>query len=188
MMAQGSGHIVNISSLAGALGVFGYTGYVASKFAVCGFSEALRVELKRHNIGVSLVLPFDTETPGLREERRTRPLEADVSLGAVRPERLGRRRQLVAYWLLKTLSGGGEPMTTDQVAEAILNGVRRERYLIVPDFTLKAAYYLRGLLIPLINWAWDQLLPLVRGQQARQRGEHPVTEAPRLMEQVKDHD
>jgi short-subunit dehydrogenase len=141
--------------------------------AVCDFSEALWVELRRHNIGVSLVLPFDTETPGLREERRTRPLQADVSFGAVRPQGLGRPNQLIAYWLLKTLSGGGEPMTADQVAEAVLHGLRREHYLIVPGLTLKTAYHLRGLLTPLINWAWDQLLPVVSEQRVLEPSAQP---------------
>jgi hypothetical protein len=59
-------------------------------------------------------------------------------------------------------------MTADQVAEAILDGLRREHYLIVPDFTLKTAYHLRGPLIPLIDWAWNQLLPVVSEQQVRE--------------------
>jgi hypothetical protein len=50
---------------------------------------------------------------------------------------------------------------------------RKERYLVVPDFMLKAAYCLGGLLIPLANWAWDQLLPVVSERQARQRRGRP---------------
>lgn len=38
----GSEGIVTTSSMAGVTGVFGYAGYSASKFAVVGFSEALR--------------------------------------------------------------------------------------------------------------------------------------------------
>jgi hypothetical protein len=65
-------------------------------------------------------------------------------------------------------------MTTDQVAVAMLNGLRRERFLIVPDFALKAAYHLRGLFIPFMNWAWDRLQPAVSEQQARRRGAQPA--------------
>lgn len=42
MIQRKSGHIVNISSVAGFLGVFGYSAYGASKFAVAGFSDVLR--------------------------------------------------------------------------------------------------------------------------------------------------
>lgn len=165
MMAQGSGHIVNISSIAGAIGVFGYTAYGASKFAVCGFSEALRTELKPHNIAVSLVLPFDTETPQLREDRKLRPMETEVAVGAVKPEKLSRPSEFLAYWFLKLFVGSGEPMSAEQTAAGLLRGIRRGRYLIIPDFALKMGYYLRGLIIPLTNWAHDQLIPLARKQR-----------------------
>jgi 3-dehydrosphinganine reductase len=160
MVARGRGHIVNISSIGGAIGAFGYTAYGASKFAVCGFSEALRAELKPRGIGVSLVLPFDTETPQLEQERETRPLETEVAAGIVKPRGLSRPSHFVAYWMIKLLSGGGQPMSAEQVAVALLRGIRRDRYLIVPDLTMKAAYYLRGLIIPLVNWASDQLVTL----------------------------
>jgi NAD(P)-dependent dehydrogenase (short-subunit alcohol dehydrogenase family) len=51
------GHIVNISSLFGLVGVPMQSSYCASKFAVRGFSEALRVELSTSNVGVSSVHP-----------------------------------------------------------------------------------------------------------------------------------
>lgn len=46
MKARGSGHIVLTSSLAGLLGIFGYTAYSASKFAVRGLAESLYMEVK----------------------------------------------------------------------------------------------------------------------------------------------
>ena len=46
-MKEKGGHIVNVSSFAGLLGVFGYTDYCASKFAIIGLSEALKSEEKR---------------------------------------------------------------------------------------------------------------------------------------------
>jgi NAD(P)-dependent dehydrogenase (short-subunit alcohol dehydrogenase family) len=51
------GHIVNISSLFGLVGVPQQTSYCASKFAVRGFSEALRVELAASKVGVTSVHP-----------------------------------------------------------------------------------------------------------------------------------
>ncbi len=168
MMTQGSGHIANISSMGGAIGVFGYTAYGASKFAVCGLSEALRTELKPHNIGVSLVLPPDTETPQLREEKKLQPLELKMVNGTVKPEKLGQPSEFIGYWIIKLLTSSGEPMTPEQVATILLRGMRRGRYLIVPDFLMKVGYYLRGFIIPLMNWAQDQLVPLARKQRGVQ--------------------
>jgi len=49
--------IVNVSSRSGRRGIPGWAAYSASKFAVCGFSEALRAELARFDIHVLLVVP-----------------------------------------------------------------------------------------------------------------------------------
>jgi NAD(P)-dependent dehydrogenase (short-subunit alcohol dehydrogenase family) len=62
MRAQGSGRVVNIGSLAGQLGV-PYLGlYGASKFALEGYTESLRYEVRRFGIHVSLVEPGDIRT------------------------------------------------------------------------------------------------------------------------------
>jgi NAD(P)-dependent dehydrogenase (short-subunit alcohol dehydrogenase family) len=59
LRGQGGGHIINISSLAGLLGV-PYSGlYSASKFAVEGMSESLRLEVRRFGIHVTLIEPGD---------------------------------------------------------------------------------------------------------------------------------
>jgi len=168
MMEQGQGHIVNLSSVAGAIGVFGYTGYAASKFAVRGFSEALRIELKPHNIRVSVVIPEDTDTPQLRGEREMQPLETRMTEGMVRPERLDGPRDALAYWFMRLFAGGGEDMTAEQVAEAVLKGMRRRRFLIAPDPLFGFAYPWRGLLIPVANWAFDRLVRLARRQRGTQ--------------------
>lgn len=55
--ARGSGHLVNIASLAGVSGFPGLATYCASKHAVVGFSQALHRELEEQGIGVTVVLP-----------------------------------------------------------------------------------------------------------------------------------
>jgi len=75
LIAQRSGHIVNVSSLGGLMGLFGYTAYCATKFAVMGFSEALRREVAIHGIRVSTVCPPNTRTPGLDQENLRKPPE-----------------------------------------------------------------------------------------------------------------
>ncbi|MRG93210.1 SDR family NAD(P)-dependent oxidoreductase [Polyangium spumosum] len=59
------GHIVNIGSLASLAPVPGLSLYAASKFAVRGFSLAAAMELARHEIAVSLVMPDAVQTPML---------------------------------------------------------------------------------------------------------------------------
>ncbi len=63
MKQQGSGFIVNISSIAGEVGFPNETLYVASKFAVNGLSEALYKELKQYNIRVTALCPGLVDTP-----------------------------------------------------------------------------------------------------------------------------
>ena len=110
--------ITNISSTVGFLGVYGYTAYGASKYAVNGLSEALRMELKPHRIQVSLVIPADTQTPQLAYELQYKP-------------EVTRRITKVA--------GLMEPQ---KVAEEILDGIARGKYLILPGSETKFLYAL----------------------------------------------
>jgi len=63
MREAGAGQIVNIASLAGRRGFSPIGGYSATKFAVVGFTEALRMELVGSGITVSLVMPGLIDTP-----------------------------------------------------------------------------------------------------------------------------
>ncbi|MGC6512635.1 MAG: SDR family NAD(P)-dependent oxidoreductase [Parvibaculales bacterium] len=62
MMEQGSGHIINVSSILGLIGLPNQAGYCASKFAVLGYSESLRLEMADHNIAVTVVHPGGVTT------------------------------------------------------------------------------------------------------------------------------
>ena len=58
MVERGTGgHIINISSIFGIYAAPRVTAYVASKFAVLGFSQSLRSELESHRIGVTAICP-----------------------------------------------------------------------------------------------------------------------------------
>jgi NADP-dependent 3-hydroxy acid dehydrogenase YdfG len=65
MREQGSGHIVNVSSVAGRTAIAGAAVYNATKWGVCGFSEALRQEVLHAGVRVTLVEPgvVSTELP-----------------------------------------------------------------------------------------------------------------------------
>ncbi|CAF1565341.1 unnamed protein product, partial [Adineta ricciae] len=60
MKRRGTGRIVFLSSQAGQLGVFGYTSYCSTKYALKGLAESLQMELERENIYITLVFPPDT--------------------------------------------------------------------------------------------------------------------------------
>ena len=62
MIARGSGHIVNISSVAGTIGTPNISGYCASKFALNGLSESLYYELAPHGVSVSVICPGPVRT------------------------------------------------------------------------------------------------------------------------------
>lgn len=118
MLARGSGHIINISSMAGFLGVFGYSAYGGSKFAVTGFSEVLRAEMKPHGIRVSVAFPPDTDTPQLAFETPYKPPET------------------------RALSGTAKALSAEQVAVAILEQAARGHFLIFPGFEARLFYIL----------------------------------------------
>ena len=60
-----------MSSQAGQTGVYGYTAYSASKFALRGLAETLHMEVNHLGIGVTISFPPDTQTPGFDEESKT---------------------------------------------------------------------------------------------------------------------
>ncbi len=68
MRQQQSGHFVFLSSVAGKLGSPLLTAYCASKWAVRGFSIALRAELHETGIGITTVYPAWVDTPMIHQE------------------------------------------------------------------------------------------------------------------------
>lgn len=131
MIARGSGHIVNVSSIAGFLGVYGYSAYGASKFAVAGFSDVLRAEMKPLGIDVSVVFPPDTDTEQLAYESQYKPA------------------------VTKALSNTTKVLSPKRVARAIVNGIARGRFLIHPSYGgliyFRGQSLLGGLVYPLMD-------------------------------------
>ena len=62
MIYNGTGHIVNVASVAASFGVAGLAAYCASKYAILGFSEALYHELRGTGVGVTVVSPIGVKT------------------------------------------------------------------------------------------------------------------------------
>jgi len=70
MMRQRSGHIFNVSSVIGKRGTPFHGAYCATKFALVGLGESLRVEMMPYNVRVTTVCPALTETEFFESSRR----------------------------------------------------------------------------------------------------------------------
>ena len=85
LKAKKSAQIVNVASMAGAIGIAGYTAYSPSKFAMVGFTESLRNELAGTGVKVMLVLPSDMDTPQFHQENQTKPAVTKALSGTIKP-------------------------------------------------------------------------------------------------------
>lgn len=129
MLERGSGDIVNISSAGGYVTGPGYGAYSPSKFAVRGFSDALRAEVKPRGLRVFLVYPPNTDTPQRayevsRQSPEIHYVDEHAGIGPI---------------LLGTLPA-------PQVAADILKGVRRGTYVILPGTGNRILYHFVRLL------------------------------------------
>jgi len=108
LLRQPEAHIVNISSVFGLAAPPGQTAYAASKFAVRGFSESLRGELRASHVRVSVVHPGGVRTN----------IAVNARVGSVDPARLqdGQRQWEKAL-----------RMPPEQAATIIVRGVERNR-------------------------------------------------------------
>jgi NAD(P)-dependent dehydrogenase (short-subunit alcohol dehydrogenase family) len=131
MIAAGrGGHLVNVSSAAGLLGLPWHAPYSATKFGLRGLSEVLRFDLRPHRIGVTLVCPGGVATP----------LTDTVRIAGVDRSSPAFRR-LQAHFRRRAV-------TPDEAAAAILRGVRRNRYLVYTSRDVQAAFLLQRLFPP----------------------------------------
>lgn len=117
LRAEPQAHIVNVSSVFGFIAPPGHAAYVASKFAVRGFTEALRHELAGTNVRVSVVHPGGVRTGIARAARR------GLQAPAARHEEEVTRFERVAR------------TTPEAAAERIVRGITRDegRILIGTD-------------------------------------------------------
>jgi len=123
LRASGEGHVVNISSVFGLIGVIGQSTYNATKFAVRGYTEALRQELEvsRAPVSATCVHPGGIRTNIARAARTD-----DAALGEVGMKDPAKARAEFDKMLR---------ISPDVAAETILRGVRKNspRVLIGPE-------------------------------------------------------
>jgi len=117
MGEQGSGHIVNVSSVAGRFANLGSAVYNLTKFGVNAFSEALRQEVVGANVKVTVIEPGMVETELLSHNTHPMVLEAAQ-----------RMREEV-----------GTPLTSEDIAEAILYAVGGPERVAVNEVLVRPA-------------------------------------------------
>ena len=134
MAKRKQGQIVLISSGAGAIGIYGYTTYSPTKFALKGLAECLRGELKPMGIKVSIVYPPDTDTPQLQAENQTKPTAT------------------------KIITETAQLWTAENVAQAIITGIENKSFTIAPGWEMTLLVKLNSVLKPILNWYFDRIV------------------------------
>ncbi len=145
MRAQHSGHIIMVSSESGRMGSPGIGSYSASKFALEGWSEALRLETRALGIKVVLVEPgaFKTDI----WDRNTRINQTMLSGQSPNQER-GRK---IKEWAITT-SKADPQLVADLIARIAADPDPRLRYMIGRDA------FARWWLYRLLPWKWYEKL------------------------------
>lgn len=132
------GRIVIVSSGAGLIGIYGYSPYSPSKFALRGLAESLRGEFKVLGIDISIVYPPDTDTPQLEEENKTKPLET------------------------KTIAGTAKTWSAEAVAQEIVRGIEKKAFTIAPGLEMSILAKFHSLIAPALNFYFDRLVVSAR--------------------------
>lgn len=133
-MTQRTGHIVNVASVLGFMGSFGYSAYAASKYALSGFTECLRQDLLPFGVKVHLCYPPTTKTPGLDRENLTKPRES---------------------WAIESKSRAFSP---EAVAESIVRGVAKGQFHIVAGYDSWLIWFIQRVTPWLLRYITDSAL------------------------------
>ena len=124
MVRRGEGgHLVNVSSAAGLLALPWHAAYSASKFGIRGVSEVLRMDLRRHNIGVSVVCPGGVATP----------LVGTVDIVGVDKNDPKVRKQIDNFHKIA--------VTPEKAASAIISGVEKNKFIVYTSFDTRFGYW-----------------------------------------------
>jgi len=128
MIERGSGHIVNVSSLAGWVGSQGLSSYCASKYGLRGFGESLAADLEGTGVRVTNVYPCFSQTSILDSPQYG----------------YEQRRSVPAYLI-------SEP---SDVVAGLIKGVRRNRLHVFPDRHSRLVHYVTRFapwLVPMLD-------------------------------------
>lgn len=144
MIKSRRGHIINIASVAGLVGMPTYSVYAATKFGMRGFNEALRRELHPWGIRVSIIYPGGVETEfsqhtgvsrktGFKTPSRLRLSAEDIANAAFRLIKHPRRQVIIPWYMAGVLwMNTLFPSIFDWMVERLF--VRRERGIKTSTF------------------------------------------------------
>lgn len=153
--ARKEGIIVLTSSGVGLMGMFGYSVYSSCKFAIRGLAESLYMEVRPYNIGITMVLPPDTDTPGFHTENKTKPRETKLmseTAGLYSPEEVAKNLlddalagNFFSYvgfesWMLATLCVGMSPFQT--IGKMLFQSLLLGPFRIIATFYIKYFEYI----------------------------------------------
>jgi NADP-dependent 3-hydroxy acid dehydrogenase YdfG len=145
LLPRDTGHIVNVASAAGKVGLPGGVTYSASKHAVVGLSEAIRAELAGTNVELHLVIPAPAATElgsGLRPLRAIKLLQPSDVAGAIVD---GLRSGAADIYVPKRLGPllRAAPLAPRSIAATLRRAIGGDRVLGQADPLARAAYEAR---------------------------------------------
>jgi NAD(P)-dependent dehydrogenase (short-subunit alcohol dehydrogenase family) len=175
-LPRNHGHLVNVASVAGKLGIPGGATYSASKHAVVGLSEAIRGELRGTRIDITIVMPVVVNTElgsGLQRSRGVRKVEPDeVAAGIVEALQTGRVDVFVPRSVVGLVRSAA--LVPRSVTDAVTRALKGDRVLVDPDHVERAAYEQRtadnGSSVPVASGAQpaeleDETTPATQAKQ-----------------------
>ena len=140
-------HLGFVSSVAGYLGVFGFSAYAVSKFAMTGLAESIRNEAKDYGIGVTMIYPPDTDTPMYHHE-----IESKL------PECIA-------------LSENAKLVQPEEVAQKFLKGILKNKFEVFCNTESRLIRMLRFVLPNIYFKAVDRIIEKDR----RKRGKSAIS-------------
>lgn len=130
MIERRTGHIINMASLAGLVATPTYTVYAASKFAIRGFSDALRREVGVWGIHVSVIYPGSVETEFTEHARINR------RTGTITPKALR--------------------LQAEDVAQAVLSVIQHPRRAMIMPWIMSVGILMNNLFPAISDWVMEQ--------------------------------
>lgn len=133
-LRNSKGRLINVASIAGLVGAFGYTSYCASKHALVGLTSCLRFELEPIGVTVQLVCPAEFDSPMVDDLDKSRT-----------PENRAHVRTI-------------PKATLDAIVSDVVKGLATDRYEIVPTGMARAAVKMARLAPGLLRRAGDRAI------------------------------
>ena len=146
MKKQGFGHLINMSSIFGVITIPSQSAYNAAKFAVRGFTECIRQELRPHGIYVSCIHPGGIRTNIAKNARFYQ-------------DQLGRKDQDRFAQFFEKMA----PTSSEMAARIILDGVRRKKTRILVGKDAK----LMALISRVFPASYDRVLEFMYGRKVK---------------------